>query len=148
MKHKTMNRICIAALAVAAVGGCWAGEKNPRLLKVTAIYVQGNNRAAQAIRRKLRKGFKKGCLTLANKHTEADAVLQVDTQFQNTSGIPGLGGSRSVASGTLTTPGGEYLWDHSARFTNAPFRSGAKTAGVLVLHRLAKAAQCKARLKK
>ena len=144
------KKICGAVLVVVAVTvGCWGEDKDPRLVKVSTIYVEGNNQAAQAIRKKLRKGFKKGCLTLATKRTEADAILQINEGNQSMGGpTGGLGGRSSVVSGTLVTLDEEYLWDHSERFSDAPFMSGAKTAGGLLLHRLAKDAQCKKRKKK
>jgi hypothetical protein len=144
-----ISKLLVVTLVLASTP-VWAvrAKPDPRLSAVTSIFVTGNNQAAEKIREQLSKG--KSCLTLALKADEADAVLDVstDTKSQGDSGFGAFGAREWIVSGTLTLKSGELVWSKSERFGDAPFRSGGKVAGDLLLHRLTDAVGCKARAKK
>lgn len=120
------------------------GDK--RLQTVVAVFVSGNNQAAEKARETLRS--EKTCLRLAPNAAESDAVLEIALESQSQGGIlGGFGGRASIASGTLALKSGDLIWSRSYRFSDAPFRSGGKVAGNLLVRRLAKEAGCKQRFK-
>jgi len=115
---------------------------------VTAIFITGNNQAAEGARHELEG--KRTCFTLATKADDADAVLAIDASTQSegseSGGLGGgFGGRHWIVSGTLTLKSGDLVWSHSERFMDAPFKSGGKTAGSLLIRHLADAASCKER---
>ncbi|MCI0404137.1 MAG: hypothetical protein L0212_11555 [Acidobacteria bacterium] len=121
-------------------------KPDPRLREVSTIFVKGNNQAAEKIRELLRKG--KTCFQLATKAEDADAVLEVDADAAADPGSLGSFGRREwIVSGTLTLKSGDLVWSKSRRFGDAPFMSGAKSGGDVLLHDLAKDADCKNRKK-
>jgi hypothetical protein len=113
---------------------------------VNSVFVSGNNQAAEAARQVLQEG--KTCLTLATKASDADAVLDVSAEAQRQAGmIGGFGGRSWIASGVLTLKSGDLVWSRSERFSDAPLKSGGKTAGSLLIRRLADGVGCKDRRK-
>lgn len=111
-----------------------------------SVFVSGNNQAAEKARAVLRNG--KTCFTLTTKAADGDAVLEITTDTQSQGGTFGAFGGRTwIASGTLTLKSGDLAWSRSERFSDAPFMSGGKTAGDLLVNRLAKDAGCKERTK-
>lgn len=132
-------------LLIAALSFC-ADRADPRLKSVGSVFVKGNNQAAERARESLRQG--KTCFTLAGKAEDADAIMEIATETQSQGGVFGSMGARAwIASATLTLKSGDLVWSRSERFSDAPFMSGGKTAGDLLLNRLAKDAGCKERLK-
>ena len=129
--------VIVAALAfVLVVSAAGKDHADERLSNVTSVFVTGNNQAAEGARQTLEDG--KTCLSLNAKAVGADAVLDVTADSQNQGGpIGGMGGRAWIASGTLTLKSGELVWSRSVRFSDAPFMSGGKTAGSLLVHRLA-----------
>lgn len=120
---------------------------DPRLEQVTAIFVKGNSQAADKAREKLSEG--KTCFSLATKADDADAVLDISDSATADSGTLGSFGRRhNVVSGTLTVKAGDLIWSHTARFSDAPFMSGAKTAADILVSNLARDAACKERTRK
>jgi hypothetical protein len=86
------------------------------------------------------------CLSLATKADAADAVLAIEADTRSEGGEFGSLGVRNwIASGNLTLKSGDLVWSHSERFADAPFKSGGKTAGNLLVRRLADAVGCKDR---
>jgi len=117
-----------------------------RLTTVSLVFVSGNNQAAERARDTLRDS--KTCLGLALNASDADAVLEISSESQSLGGSLGqMGGRSSIASGTLTLKSGDLVWSRSERFSDAPFMSGGKTAGYLLVRDLAKDAGCKERRK-
>lgn len=139
----------IRALAIfAVIGTCSIGKDKPdaRLRDVSTVFVAGNNQAAERARETLRSG--KTCLALAMKADDADATLEVATEGQSMRGqIGGLGGRSWVVSGTLTLRSGDLIWSRSTRNSDAPFVSGAKASGDVLVKELASDASCKDRQK-
>lgn len=119
-------------------------KPDPRLSAVKNVFVQGNNQAAEKAREVLAHG--KTCLSLATKAADADAVLDVatDTQSQGQAFGP-MGGTNWIANATLTLKSGDLVWSKSERFSDAPFRSGGKVAGELLIKDLVKVSGCKDR---
>jgi len=112
------------------------------LHSVRRVFIAGNNQPAEQARAELQKG--KHCLSLALKQSDADGVLDVKADSQSSGGKFGEFGSREwIASGTLTLKTGELVWSGSERFCDAPFRSGGKVAGKLLIHKLEKEIGCK-----
>lgn len=141
-----MKQITIVVLMLFAVAAVGKDSPDSRVKQVTSVFVAGNNQAAEQAREEIRKN--KSCLVLATKADDADAVLAIDTDTKST-GSRGFGefGQRDwIASGTLTLKSGDLVWSRSERFTDAPFRSGGKVAGKLLVNRLAKDA-CEGRPK-
>lgn len=150
MRNPSKATSLLFITALLAATPAWGGKDkpDPRLAGVTTIFVTGNNQAAEKIREQLSK--RKSCLTLALKADDSDAILDVstDTKSQGDSGFGAFGAREWIVSATLTLKSGELLWSKSERFGDAPFRSGGKVAGDLLLHRLSDAVGCKARDKK
>ena len=74
--------------------------------------------------------------------------LKGRTHTQTQGGVVGgLGGRSWIVSGTLTLKSGDLVWSRSERFADAPFMSGGKTAGNLLIRHLADAAGCRQRKK-
>jgi len=142
----TLPAAAVLTAAIAFLAGpCTARDRaDERLKRVTSVFVSGNNQAAEGARHTLQTG--KTCLTLASKATDADAILDISAESQSQGGmIGGMGGRTWVASGTLTLKSGDLVWSRSERFSDAPFKSGGKTAGDLLVHHLADTAGCKQR---
>jgi hypothetical protein len=122
-----------------------AKEKpHPRLQQVTSIYVKGNNEAADKAREILRKA--KTCFSLATNEVEGDAVLDVGQggeQMPNDLSL--AGGREDRVSFSLTLKSGDLLWSDSYKASGALGMGGAKSAADLLMHRLARAADCKKR---
>jgi hypothetical protein len=141
------TRIIVAlAISVLLIGTPTPGKDHPdeRLKDVTAVFVTGNNQAAEGARQILENG--KTCLSLAAKAADADAVLDVTADSQSQGGpMGGMGGRAWIASGTLTLKSGNLVWSRSARSPDAPMMSGGKTAGSLLVRYLAVSAGCKNR---
>jgi hypothetical protein len=117
-----------------------------RLQAIVSVFVSGNNQAAEKARDTLRN--EKTCLRLAPNAAESDAVLEIALESQSQGGVlRSFGGRASIASGTLTLKSGDLVWSRSYRFSDAPFGSGGKVAGDLLVRRLAKEAGCKRRFK-
>jgi hypothetical protein len=137
-----------ASLAVASIVAVATAADKPdeRLLKVTTMFVSGNNPAAEKIRSLLREG-KKTCFVLTTKATDSDAVLEVVDNSQMQPGSM-VGERQSLVSGNLTLKSGDLIWSGSERFSDAPFMSGSKTAGELLIRKLARDARCQQRSKK
>ncbi|HUT02294.1 MAG TPA: hypothetical protein VM163_00180 [bacterium] len=144
-----MKRAVILSVVLSLAIPLWAGKKDdvdPRLAHVKSIFVKGNNQAADKAREILRKG--KTCFALASNPDEADAVLEMADSATPDTGIFGSMGARhNVVSGTLTLKSGDLIWSRSERFSDAPLMSGAKTAADILIHELAKDADCKKRKK-
>jgi len=138
----------LVAAAYAVSVGAAAPKDRPdeRLKSVTSVFVSGNNQVAEGARATLQN--QKTCLTLATKAADADAVLDINAETQRESGdIGGFGGRTWIAAGTLTLKSGDLIWSRSERFMDAPFKSGGKTAGNLLVRHLADSAGCKERRK-
>lgn len=121
-------------------------KPDPRLNDVASVFVAGNNQAAEKARVAIRNG--KSCFTLAGKAADADAVLEIKADTETQGGTFGSLGARTwIASATLTLKSGDLVWSKSERFNDAPFMSGGKTTGDLLVHRLARDAGCKDRAK-
>jgi hypothetical protein len=135
----------LAVMVCVLAGPCAAKDRTDQRLKgVTSVFVSGNNQAAEAARQVLLNG--KTCLMLAGKAADADGVLDISTDSQRQSGGFGDFGARTwIASGTLTLKSGDLVWSHSERFSDAPMKSGGKTAGNLLVRHLADSAGCKER---
>jgi hypothetical protein len=132
--------VLLSTLAVAR------DKPDPRLSGVISIFVSGNNQAAEKARDTLAKDK---CFVLATKAADADAVLDIGTTT-NSMGLDRgslgqFGAMNWIASGTLTLKSGDLVWSKSERFSDAPFRSGGKIAGKLLISDLARAADCKSR---
>lgn len=111
--------------------------------QITKIYVDGNNMSASVVRGKLKEGFQ--CLELARKREEADAVLTLqETDQPGARDIMMRPATAVRVSGLLEDLEGGYLWDFTQRAVNI----GVKPAANEVLKRLAKACDCKRRIKK
>jgi hypothetical protein len=133
-------------IAGALVLAC-KDQPDPRLKDVTAVFVKGNNQAAEAARQALKSG--KTCLALATKESDADATLEIGNDSQSMGGaMGGFGGRTNVVSGALTLKSGDLVWSRSERTSDAPFMSGAKTAGGLLISHLAGDSACKDRKQK
>lgn len=138
-------RLMLVLLLTASV---FAGDKksttDPRIREVKTIFVAGNNQAAEEARKVLAAG--KTCFALATKQADADATLDLSDQSgMDPGGFGTLGQRHSVVSGTLTLKSGDLLWSHSERWSDRPFKSGAKQGGELLVKRLAREADCKSR---
>lgn len=122
-----------------------AGERpDDRLLHVNSIFVTGNNQAAEQVRRDLAAG--KSCVRLAEKIDAADAVLDINAQGDSMGGHLGsLGGRTWIVSGTVTLRSGELIWSRSQRSSDSPLKSGAKSAGAILLSRFSKDCSCSSR---
>lgn len=135
-------------LAACCIGGSSLAAKDKpdeRLSSVSAIFVAGNSPAAEKIRSVIREG-KKTCFALATKAVDADAVLEISDNSQlDPSSL--VGERQSLVSGNLTLKSGDLIWSGSKRFSDAPFTSGSKVAGELLVRQLARDAQCKSRQK-
>jgi hypothetical protein len=115
------------------------------LQNVRSVFVLGNSEAADEIRKRMTDN--KSCFELATKAGEADATLDLNAHGVADGGEYGrmLGSNNWVISGTVTLKSGDQVWSKSERFADSPFRSGAKTAGKLLLGDLEKASGCKGR---
>jgi hypothetical protein len=134
----------VAICLVSAVAMVAKDRSDDRIKTVTSVFIAGNNEAAQGARQALAN--KKTCLVLAGNAGDADAVLEISTDAQTMGGrIGGLGGRAWSASGALTLRSGDLVWSRSERVSDAPFRSGGKAAGDLIVRRLGDAAGCKTR---
>ena len=144
------NQVCVLALVLSLTASiAWAKKKqvDERLRSVNTIFVKGNSQAADRAREMLREG-KKTCFSVAGRADDADAVLELGDSAVGDPGMLGtLGARHNVVSGTLTLKSGDLVWSHSARFSDAPFMSGAKTAADILLSNLSKDAACKDRKK-
>lgn len=145
-----MRILEMAVVPVLAIAPAWIAngkdKPDPRVQAVTSIFVAGNNQAAEKARSLLRGG--KTCFVLADRAADADAVLEITAESQTKGGMIGSLGARNwIASGTLTLKSGELIWSKSERFGDAPFMSGGKTAGELLIHQLGRDADCKSRKK-
>jgi hypothetical protein len=153
MRKENRNRFPFRLLMACVVGAQILGllfwsppalgkeQPNPRLQGLRSVFVSGNNQAAEGARNTLEGG--KTCLSIATKAEDADGVLAIDADTH--SGDNSMLGTRDwIASGTLTLKSGDLVWSHSERFSDAPFKSGGKTAGNLLVRHLADAA-CKGR---
>lgn len=128
---------------------CPAGGKDPRLQKVSTIFVEGNSEAAENARRLLRKG--KSCLVLADRAGSADAVLEIaersqviPVQVERPDAPRGLR-HRGQVRGTLAIGGGQ-IWSYTETFSGASALSvGAATNSLL--NELVKDAGCRERRK-
>ena len=109
-------------------------ERLEKLQAVHSIFVQGNNQGAEKIREEMEKG--KTCFTSVLKASDADAVLDVNSDSVMQSGLLGI--RDYIISGNLTNTQGELLWAKSVRFSDAPFSNGGKTAGKILLAYLKK----------
>lgn len=89
-----MKKLVVMLLVAAAFAADRTG-------KISTIFVDGNNEAAQKIRKEIGKG--KSCLALLSAKSEADAVLEV---AENRQGWP----YSIMVSGTLTSKSGELIW--------------------------------------
>lgn len=137
----------VPLLLLTFSGGLWPKDRpvDKRLATVALVFVSGNNQAAERARDTLRDS--KTCLGLASNAADADAVLEISSESQSLGG-GGFGefGARStIASATLTLKSGDLVWSRSQRWSDAPFKSGGKTAGYLLIRDLAKDAGCKER---
>jgi hypothetical protein len=143
----TINSARIAFVATLAIIGATARDRaDERLKSLASIFLTGNNQAAEGARQTLQDG--KTCLSLVTKAIDGDGVLDVTADAQTQGGpAGGMGGRAWIASGTLTLKSGDLVWSRSVRFSDAPFMSGGKTAGSLLIHRLAVSAGCKDRRK-
>lgn len=129
---------------ILATGVLGKDSPDPRLKAVNAVFVKGNNQAAEAARKSLKSG--KTCLSLADKESVADAILEIGNDAQTMGGTFGsLGARTNVVSATLTLNSGELVWSRSERASDAPFMSGAKSAGNSLVSRLATDCACKQR---
>jgi hypothetical protein len=123
-------------LAVVVLTLSAASQKiDPRLSGIHALFIKGNNQAAEGARKELEKDEMKhkGCFTLATNPKDSDASLEIAAE---SSAAGSLGVRDWIASGSLTTTSGDVLWQESERFSDAPFQSGGKTAGKLLYLRL------------
>ena len=145
---KTGVLVFSTVLVILGAASSDAKQKpDERLRNVNSIFVKGNSQAADRAREMLREG-KKTCFSLASKPEDADAVLEIGDSAVGSPGLlGGMGARHNVVSGTLTLSSGDLIWSHSARFSDAPFMSGAKTAADILLSSLAKDAACKDRKK-
>jgi hypothetical protein len=133
----------IAAAAIPNAATC-KDRPDPRLGTVGAVFVAGNNQAAEKARETLRGG--KTYLSLAMNADSADATLEIAAESQSMGGGFGSFGGRTwIASGNLTLKSGDLVWSRSERFSDDPLRSGGKIAGNLLVRRLADDAGCKQR---
>jgi hypothetical protein len=136
----------LVALVVSMGVAMPKDHPDERLKSVTSVFVSGNNQAAEGARETLQSN--KTCLSLATKAPDADAVLDVNTDTQREDGsFGGFGGRTWIAAGTLTLKSGDLIWSRSERFSDAPFKSGGKTVGNLLVRHLADSAGCKDRWK-
>lgn len=146
-QHRRCIKI-LPGLAVAAFTCALAApardHADERLKSVMSVFVSGNNQAAEGARQALQDA--KTCLTLATKAADADAVLDISADTQR-GAFGDFGGREWIASGTLTLKSGDLVWSHSQRFSDAPLKSGGKTAGSLLVHHLADSVACKERRK-
>jgi hypothetical protein len=128
--------LAVVVLTLTAV----SQKIDPRLSGIHALFIKGNNQAAEGARKELEKDEtkRKGCLTLATNPKDSDATLEIagDSSSSEGGSFGSLGARNWIASGTLTTQGGDVLWQQSERFSDAPFQSGGKTAGKLLYLRL------------
>lgn len=140
-------RLCVVLL-VFALGIAQSRPKpDARLRTVLEVFIAGNNQGAEKAREVLRSG--KTCLRLADTIVDADAVLEISGDTQTQGGMLGGFGARSwIVSGTLTLRTGQLIWSKSERFLDAPFMSGGKTAGELLVKHLAQDAACRERSKR
>ena len=86
-------------------------ERLEKLQAVHSIFVQGNNQGAEKIREEMEKG--KTCFTSVLKASDADAVLDVNSDSVMQSGLLGI--RDYIISGNLTNTQGELLWAKSVR---------------------------------
>ena len=136
----------LSVFIIAVVASDGKEKPDARLQSVTSVFVAGNNQAAEKARAVLRSG--RTCLVLAPKASDADAVLEVSVDTQTQGGmIGGFGGRTWIGSGTLTLRSGELIWSRSERFSDAPFMSGGKVSGGLLVGHLSQDAGCKKRSK-
>jgi hypothetical protein len=136
--------VLLSIFIVAVVGSDGKEKPDARLRVVTSVFIAGNNQAAEKARTVLRSG--RTCLVLAPRASDADAVLEVSVDTQTQGGmIGGFGGRTWIASGTLTLRSGELIWSRSERFSDAPFMSGGKVSGGLLVGHLSQDAGCKKR---
>jgi hypothetical protein len=142
---RVITYVVVAAGLLCGVFALSAREHaDERLRGITSVFVSGNNQAAEGARAEIGKG--KTCFALATKTAEADAVVDISAESQSQGGEFGsLGGREWIASATVTLKSGDLIWSRSERFGDAPFKSGGKTAGMLLVHKLAIAASCKDR---
>jgi hypothetical protein len=74
---------------------------------------------------------------------DADAVLEITTDSRPQGVRLGpLGARKRMARATLTLKSGEVVWSRSENFPDEPFLSGERTAGKLLVKRLARDAGC------
>jgi hypothetical protein len=143
MKRRTAILIATVTLASGLAFARNHEPADPRIASVKRIFVAGNNQAAESVRSELLKG--NACFNLVGKAADADAVLEVtgDSQTQGDAGFGAMGGRNWIASATLTLASGDLVWSKSERFTDAPFHSGGKVAGSILVKDLARDANCK-----
>ncbi|HXM45013.1 MAG TPA: hypothetical protein VN924_27490 [Bryobacteraceae bacterium] len=133
----------IAVAAISNVATC-KDRPDPRMATVSAVFVAGNNQAAEKARETLRSA--KTCLSLAMNADGADATLEIAAESQSMGGgFGGFGGRTWIVSGNLTLKSGDLIWSRSERFSDDPLRSGGKIAGSLLVRRLADDAGCRQR---
>jgi len=141
LKDLISVRSSLFALALCSLGVAHNTNSDPRLLHVRAVFVSGNNQAAERARELLQEGGT--CLSLATKASAADATMDLAEESHSQGGQFGSMGARnSVVSATVTLASGDLVWSKSERGIDAPFKSGSKAAGAVLVKRLAKDAGC------
>lgn len=103
-------KTCGVILAALVLTLTAASQKlDARLSGIHALFIKGNNQGAEGARKELEKDMAKhkGCLSLATNPKDSEATLEIAAE----SGSAGSLGARDwIASGTLTTQGGDVLW--------------------------------------
>lgn len=117
---KTISRILILVLLAAALPG--KDKEDPRLQGVEMIFVLGNSRSANDVRRTLadlrgKTHWKEICISGVTNKNDADAVLEISEA------VP-LGGTAQTeirlpsSSATLTLKSGDLVWSNDSQFSS------------------------------
>jgi hypothetical protein len=125
--------------AIFMIGICVAqaqtqDDRTEKLRPIRLVFVQGNNQAANHIRKELKKEKQRGCLREALKAEDADAVLEIHSDSEAESGPFAV--RQWIVSGKLHSKSGEVLWSESERLEDEPLNRGGKTAAMTLLGHL------------
>lgn len=131
----------LSALALSAHPPAVAKRRylDQRLHNVSKLFIKGNSQASDKARDMLRQG--QTCFILTTRPEDADAILEIQDSAIGTGSI--VSPRENTVSGTLTLSSGDLIWSDSARFSDAPFMSGSKTAAKLLVQRLGRDVGCK-----